>query len=83
MRFTTKIMKMDLEIEMNMGKANLKEWGKEQLEMELDKEMKKEENKAMEDKEKKNIEKIIITEMEEKKKRSRRTLKRRQWRQKW
>ena len=36
--------------------------------MEMDKEMKKEENKAMVDKEKKKIEKIINTEMEEKKK---------------
>ena len=59
---------MDLEIEMNMGEANFKELGKEQLEMEMDKEMKKEENKAMEDKEKNKIEKIINTEMQEKNK---------------
>ena len=65
LRFTTKIMEMDLEIEMNMGEANLKEWGKEQLEMELNKEMKKEENKAME---KKKMDKILKTEIEEKKK---------------
>ena len=48
---------MDLEIAMNMGKANFKELEKGQVEMEMDKEMKKEENKAMQEKKKKKIEK--------------------------
>ena len=61
---------MDLEIEMNMGEANFKELGKEQVEMEMDKEMKKEENKAMEEKENKKIEKMINIEMGEKKKKN-------------
>ena len=53
---------------MNMGEANFKELGKDQVEMEMDKEMKKEENKAMEEKENQKIEKMINTEMGEKKK---------------
>ena len=55
---------------MNMGEANFKELGKEQVEMEMDKEMKKEENKAMEEKENKKIEKMINIEMGEKKKKN-------------
>ena len=51
-----------------MREANVKELGKEQVEMEMDKEIKKEENKAMEEKENKKIEKMINTEMGEKKK---------------
>ena len=55
---------------MNMGEANFKELGKEQVEMEMDKEMKKEENKAMEEKENKKIEKMINIEIGEKKKKN-------------
>ena len=45
--------------------------------MEMDKEMKKEENKAMEEKENKKIEKMIHRKGGEKR------IIRRQWRQKW